>query len=222
MSSPRSSKFPDVTAVILAGGVARRMGGAQKAFLDLGGDAILDRQIAVLRPRFAEILVAVGLGGQDAEAATAFAARDLRPVVDRFTGSGPLAGLHAALLASRTAWVFAFACDMPFLDGDLIDRMVMMAVIEQEVDAFVPLRRGKAEALHALYRTTAADEAERCLQSGRRAMVDLLAGVRTKLLKERDLPGMTQSYTWVNLNTPDELEAAALALSRAGTGPKKE
>jgi len=220
MTSRPSPKFPDVSAVILAGGVARRMGGAPKAFIDVGGDAIIDRQLAVLRPRFAEIMVAVGLGGGDASARAAFEARDLRPVEDRFPGSGPLAGLHASLLAARTGWVFAFACDMPFLDGDLIDRMVMMTVIEEDVDAVVPLRRGKAEALHALYRTSVAGEAEECLRTNRRAMVDLLSGVRTKLLKEQDLPGMTQSYTWVNLNTPDELEAAALALSRGNSERK--
>jgi len=125
MSSRPSPEFPDVSAAILAGGMATRMGGTDKAFLELGGQAILDRQLAVLRPRFAEVIVSLGAEVPGPAAAAAFSARGLVVVQDEFESSGPLAGLHSALESCRTPWLFAVACDMPFLDGGLIDRIAM-------------------------------------------------------------------------------------------------
>ncbi len=216
MTSHRRCEFPEISAAILAGGLATRMGGAAKAFLDLGGEAILDRQLDVLRPRFAEIIVAVGApGGGGMEA---FEQRGLRIVHDRYPKAGPLAGLHAALDACATPWLFAVACDMPFLDGALIDRMAAGALFAVDSDVIVPMRKGRPEPLHSFYRASVAAEAARCLESGRRAMVELIAGLRSRLLRERDLPGLSQSYTWQNLNTPDDLEAAAQALARSGSG----
>jgi len=218
MNSRTSPRFPSVSASIIAGGMASRMGGAAKAFLALGGEAILDRQLSILRPRFAELMVAAGSEGPGGAGEGPFERRGLRLVMDEFPSAGPLAGLHASLRACRAEWLFAVACDMPFLDGALIDQMAELALADDVSDALIPSRKGKPEPLHAFYRPGLAAEAASCLASGRLAIVELLAGVNTRLLKEKDLPGMTQSYAWTNLNTPAELEAAALALSRTGAG----
>lgn len=223
MSSSRSPRFPEITAAIIAGGLATRMGGTAKAFLELGGEAILDRQLTVLRPRFAEVMVCLGSEPPGPGGAKAFSSRGLMVVQDEFPGAGPMAGLHAALESCRTPWIFAVACDMPFLDGDLIDRIAVGTAWSHDADVIVPVRRGRPEPLHAFYRRAIAGEARRCLEEGRRALVDLISGVRTSLVREKDLPGLTQSYTWQNLNTPDDLEAAAQALSRlAGTAGRKD
>jgi molybdopterin-guanine dinucleotide biosynthesis protein A len=223
MTSRPSPKFPGISAAIIAGGLATRMGGAAKAFLELGGEAILDRQLAVLRPRFAEIILSVGHDSPDPASAKALAARGLVVVKDEYESAGPLAGLHAALEGSRTPWLFAVACDMPFLDGDLIDRIAAGIAWAGDAEAVVPVRRGRPEPLHAFYRRVIAPEARKCLDEGRRAMVDLISTVRSTLLRERNLPGLNQSYTWQNLNTPADLEAAAEALTRlAGSGSRRE
>jgi molybdopterin-guanine dinucleotide biosynthesis protein A len=222
MSSRQPCKFPEISAAVIAGGMATRMGGAAKAFLELGGEAILDRQLAVLRPRFAEILVAVGTPGPGGMDTGPLQRRNLRSVEDIHEAAGPLGGLHAALEACTTPWLFAVACDMPFLDGDLIDRMAVGTAGAGDTNAIVPVRRGRPEPLHAFYRASIAGEAARCLEGDRRAMVDLISSVRSSLLRERDLPGLNQSYTWQNLNTPDDLEAAAHALARSGNEVAKK
>ncbi len=216
MTAPLSPRFPDVTAAILAGGKAIRMGGAAKALLEVGGEAILDRQIGVLRPRFAEIVVAAA--GPDPGCVS----RGLRVVSDVFPGSGPMAGLQAALLSCRTPWLFAVACDMPSLDGDLIDRLASLAG-GSDAHALVPVRDGRPEPLHALYRAEVAPQAERCLREGLLAMSDLLAAVCTRYLGEADLPGLATSRGLANLNTPGDVQAARDAVgtseevaSRAG------
>jgi molybdopterin-guanine dinucleotide biosynthesis protein A len=193
-----------LTIAIVAGGAGARMGGASKAFLDVGGRPILDRQIEILRPRCAEILVAVAPSSDPSP----FASRGLRVVRDLFPGAGPMAGLHAALAACATPWLLAVACDMPSLDGDLIDRLIDLSKGADRFDALVPRRDGRPEPLHALYRAEIVDEAVRCLEAGRLAMTDLLDGVRTWYLEEGDLPGLGGSRSFANLNTPEDLAAA--------------
>src|SRR5215475_5572011 len=106
MSAPRAP----VTGVIVAGGRASRMGGRDKAFAAVDGEPIAVRTIRLFHQLFPQVLVATNR-------AERFRALDVETVVDRFPGCGPLAGVHAALLASRHPHVFVAACDMPRLDA---------------------------------------------------------------------------------------------------------
>src|SRR5262245_31762574 len=88
-----------IAAAILAGGRAARLGGAPKPLLQVGGSAILDRQLEVLSPRFSPIIVATAAAEpSSAGIDAAFEARGLIVARDRYAGRGPMAGLHAALV----------------------------------------------------------------------------------------------------------------------------
>jgi molybdopterin-guanine dinucleotide biosynthesis protein A len=103
----------DVTALILAGGKATRLGGIAKHELVIEGETILARQVRVLAPRVSEIVIA--------------APRDIagfRTVRDALEGVGPLAGIAAGLAATRTPWLLVVAGDMPYITGELIDAML--------------------------------------------------------------------------------------------------
>jgi molybdenum cofactor guanylyltransferase len=107
----------DVSALILAGGKATRFGGVAKHELVVDGETIFARQVALLAPRVAEILVS--------------SPRDIagyRTVRDSIEGIGPLAGIAAGLAACRTQWLLVVAGDMPHITGELIDRMIEIAV----------------------------------------------------------------------------------------------
>jgi molybdopterin-guanine dinucleotide biosynthesis protein A len=113
--SRRSSS--DVSALILAGGKATRFGGIAKHELVVDGDTIFARQVSVLAPRVAEILVS--------------SPRDItgyRTVHDTRAGIGPLAGITAGLAACTTNWLIVVAGDMPHITGELVDRMIAIAV----------------------------------------------------------------------------------------------
>jgi molybdenum cofactor guanylyltransferase len=98
-----------VAAAIIAGGPARRLGGATKPLLEIGGQAVADRQLAVLRPLFPRLLVV-------ANEPAPWRARGVEVVADRVAGAGPLAGLSAALAAAGDAEaVVCLAGDLPFL-----------------------------------------------------------------------------------------------------------
>jgi molybdopterin-guanine dinucleotide biosynthesis protein A len=132
-----------------------------------------------------------------------FAALDVQTVADRHPGAGPLAGIHAAMLASRYPHVFVAACDMPGLDPEVI-RLVVARI--GAADAIVPRWDGDVEPLHAVYALRTLPAVEAALASGRHALRDFLQTITVDWVDEaelRTLGGAAASLT--NVNTPEDL-----------------
>ena len=114
---------PPTLGVLLAGGLARRMGGGDKPLQRIGGRTILERAIERLRPQCDALIL--NANGDPAR----FAATGLPIVPDDVLGfAGPLAGILAALdWAARNRpgieWVASAAADSPFLPRDLVSRL---------------------------------------------------------------------------------------------------
>jgi molybdenum cofactor guanylyltransferase len=114
---------PPTLGLVLAGGLARRMGGGDKALITIGGTAILDRVIARLRPHTTAIIL--NANGDPAR----FARFRLPVVADSVPDfAGPLAGILAGLdwAAAHTPeldWIASAPGDCPFLPHDLIPRL---------------------------------------------------------------------------------------------------
>ena len=114
---------PPTLGVLLAGGLARRMGGGDKPLRRIGGATILDRAIARLAPQ-CEALV-LNANGDPAR----FAKTGLPVVADSVEGfAGPLAGVLAGLdwaAANRPdiAYVVTLAADTPFVPRDFVSRL---------------------------------------------------------------------------------------------------
>jgi molybdenum cofactor guanylyltransferase len=115
--------IPPTLGVILAGGLARRMGGGDKAFIRIGETTILDRVIARLTPQCDQLIL--NANGDPAR----FADIKLRVVADEALDyPGPLAGILAALdwtaaHAPQVAWVASVPSDCPFLPHDLVEKL---------------------------------------------------------------------------------------------------
>jgi molybdopterin-guanine dinucleotide biosynthesis protein A len=213
-----------VTALILAGGRATRMGGVDKTALIVDGETIFARQMRVLETRVAEILLSVGAEEERGIAAetqrhgeeASFALRaekasalrlwvsaanlPLRTVADRIAGAGPLAGVHAGLVACATPWMLVVAGDMPHLDGALIDRMI--AAAGDDIDAVGIRIDDLPEPLFCLLRVSAARAAiAQRFAEGKRKASELLtsSGLRVAWLEGIDRAALT------NINTPDDL-----------------
>lgn len=126
--SKSDSRIPDdliaihpagVAGVILAGGQARRMGGADKGRILVGGRTILDRQIEALAPQVAALAIS-------ANAPERYAALGLPVLADDEGAAGPLAGLLAGLEWAQAAGfsrLLTAPCDTPFLPADLVMRL---------------------------------------------------------------------------------------------------
>jgi molybdopterin-guanine dinucleotide biosynthesis protein A len=118
-----SLPHPATLGLVLAGGLARRMGGGDKALIAIGGVAILDRVLGLLRPACGEIIL--NANGDPAR----FARYGLPVIPDSVPDfAGPLAGILAGLdwaAAKRPdlAWVVSVPGDCPFLPPDLVMRL---------------------------------------------------------------------------------------------------
>src|SRR3954469_20652914 len=118
-----ATSIPPTLGVLLAGGLARRMGGGDKPMRTIGGRTILERVIARLSPQCSGLML--NANGDPAR----FAPFGLTVVADDVPGfPGPLAGILAALdwtAANRpeVEWVLSAAGDCPFLPRNLIARL---------------------------------------------------------------------------------------------------
>jgi molybdenum cofactor guanylyltransferase len=114
---------PPTLGVILAGGRARRMGGADKTRISVGGSSILQRVLHRLAPQCDALI----LSGNDDPAR--FADTGLPVIADSVPNfAGPLAGILAALdwmadHAAPTQWLASVPSDCPFLPRDLVERL---------------------------------------------------------------------------------------------------
>ena len=116
--------------LVLAGGLARRMGGGDKALIRIGSETILQRALARLTPQVSGIVL--NANGDPARFAT-FGLPVVGDSVPDF--AGPLAGILAGLdwiAANRpeTEWMVSVPGDCPFLPRDLVARLHAARITE--------------------------------------------------------------------------------------------
>jgi molybdopterin-guanine dinucleotide biosynthesis protein A len=195
------------TAAILAGGAAKRMGGATKALLEVGGrtilDTLLDTLAVALAGRFTEIL----LVAKEPETFQAMQAQaPWRLVLDASPARSSLTGIRTALANARTEHVFITACDTPFLRPALLS--ALLAQLRPEDDVVLPRKPdGYFEPLCAVYSRRCLPHIEAQLQREDYKIIRFFDKVRvsplpleTLLLADPDL------VTFRNANTPEDLE----------------
>ena len=121
LATPRGA--PDIPGVLLAGGLASRMGGGDKPMRTIAGKTILERVIARLAPQCDGLIL--NANGEPSR----FAAFGLPVIADTVADfPGPLAGILAALDWMAThrpevKRVLSAAADCPFLPRDLVARL---------------------------------------------------------------------------------------------------
>ncbi len=200
---PQSS----IACAIIAGGSATRLEGREKALLPVGGVAIVDRQLAVLRGLFARILVV-------SPRPESFATRPVEVIPDRRPGAGPLSGIDAALaaLSGRELGVFCVAADLPFLNPDVIGIVLKEAQAHfhdgtRQAVAFC--RDGFAEPLSACYARSALPTVVSRLAAGEFKAADLLAALETNWIAEAILKKVdSDGRHFRNINTAEEWKDA--------------
>jgi molybdenum cofactor guanylyltransferase len=156
------TEIPVTPGVLLAGGLARRMGGGDKPMRTIGGRTILDRVIARLKPQCDGLIL--NANGDPAR----FAAFGLPVIADTVKDfPGPLAGILAALdwtAANRpdVGWILSAAADCPFLPRDLVARL-QRARIEQDAQLAVAASDGQTHPVIGLWSVALREELRRAL-----------------------------------------------------------
>lgn len=139
----------DIAGVLLAGGLARRMGGGDKPLKMLGGRPILDHVIRRAQPQVSDLLLNV-----NGDAAR-FASYGLPMAGDVIDGhAGPLAGIltgmeWAAQHHPQAAWLASFATDAPFFPEDLVTRL-RAAITAEDADMACAMSAGRTHPVFAL------------------------------------------------------------------------
>jgi molybdopterin-guanine dinucleotide biosynthesis protein A len=145
------------SAVILAGGQSSRMG-RDKATVELGGQTLLARQLALARGVGATEIFISGRAGFD------YGVTAARILTDRFPNAGPLAGIERALAEMSASQLLVLAVDMPRLTAELLQKLAQVCGKECGV---VPEIRGRIEPLAAFYPQRAHDFAVKMLMEER-------------------------------------------------------
>lgn len=201
------------TGVIIAGGYSTRFGEEDKAVASLAGTPLI-RCVADQMAGVIDVLVVNCRPEQTDALRTALNGYD-HPVMiaeDTEYDEGPMSGIMTGLRAVETAYAFVAACDMPFLDPALIDRLFERAASH---DAAVPrVGDGWFQPTCAVYRASAmADACEVALAEGSHRVIDPLFTLDYVVLEEDEVREYASLDTFENINTPEEFAHAAEQLS---------
>lgn len=199
----------DTLGVVLAGGLARRMGGGDKPLRVLGGKPMLDHALGRLAPQVAAVIV--NANGDPAR----FAAFGLPVAADVVEGyAGPLAGVLTGLEwakanAPGATWLASFATDAPFIPGDLVARL-LAAVEAGGADLACARSGGQDHPVFGLWPLRLADDLKRAMVEEGMRKVDAWTG-RYKLAVAEF--GVEPVDPFFNTNRPEDLEEAERLLA---------
>lgn len=183
-----------ITGLILAGGLARRMGGGDKGLRPFMGKPMVAHAIERLAPQVDFLLINAN---QNIEA---YEALGYPVIADAVTGfAGPLAGLHAGLLAAKTPLLVTAPCDSPFLPLDLVSRL-HEALMEKEADLAVAKTGDQAHPVFSLVRREVLASLSDFLEAGGRKIDRWYSA-----LKVVEVP-FEDEAAFANINTPEELD----------------
>lgn len=197
---PATARESSFSLAIIAGGQSRRMG-QDKALVDLGGKTLIQRVI----DRCANLGQSETLLITNAPAD--YAHLGLPMHADALPGKGALGGIYTAILQANNDWVMTLACDMPFINADLL--RLMLDQRDDTVDIVAPRVNGYPQALHAMYRKTCLAPIREQLDRHQLKIIRFYSRARPRYLDEdeyRDLD--PQGRAFANLNTPEELAQA--------------
>ena len=204
------------TGVVIAGGRATRFGDADKAVADLAGTPMIRRVAERVAPAVDEVVVNCRRAQRD-RIEGALAGLDPEPsyAVDREPDRGPMAGIREGLRAAGGEYACVVACDMPFVDGGFLEYLFERA---EGRDAAVPRLEDRwYQTTQAVYRAAAmADACEAALERGDRKILAPLEELDYVVVDEDEVLEHTTRRTFENVNTREELAAAAEALADEG------
>ena len=183
----------DITAVILAGGKARRMDGQDKGLITLHRRPMIDYIIRALQPQAGNILINAN---RNAEQYAAFGL----PVIADMLGDyfGPLVGMASGMNATDKTFIVTAPCDSPFIPDNLVETLYR-ALAENEADICVAHDGERMQPVFALLRCSLLPSLLAYLDEGGRK-IDTWYGQQRLALADFS----TSAETFLNLNTPED------------------
>jgi len=192
-----NAKQERLGAVVLAGGLARRMGGQDKGLVDVGNRPMASWAVEAVRPQVHHIVINANRNHD------AYKAMGCEVVADRHDGHiGPLAGLSAAIHHLDTDYVFMCPCDSPFIDSGLV-ALLGHACIAEGTDIAVAHDGTRLQPVFCMVHKCCLPSLDAYLESGERKIDRWYASQK---MAEVNCDKFADSFR--NINTEDERMAA--------------
>ena len=211
------------SGVILAGGASRRMG-RDKAWIEFEGQSLVERVIARLRLVCQDIVLVTSNREP-------YQLLDARIVGDAFPGKGSLGGIYSGLSVTRFDRVIVVACDMPFLNTELLTFMLSLSADHDVVIPSAAGVRGSVSAppdkpnlgrgnrptakdndlhpLHAVYSKRCLGPIEARLASDDLRLISFHSEVRVRVVSSVEIDRFDPEHlSLFNVNTPEDLALA--------------
>ena len=186
--------FSDIAAVILAGGKNSRLN-YEKSLLQVENDYFIQHQIKLLKKIFAEVIVVT-----EKEELRSLC-QNVKFAADNFVDCGPVGGIEAAMAEYDFKDYFVFACDMPFLNTEIIRQMISEHN-NSEADVTLPEHDEGIEPLHAIYKRNALQYLQKNIRAGKYQVRKIFPYLEVNYLGF----SKKQLRYFFNINTPKDLQ----------------
>jgi molybdopterin-guanine dinucleotide biosynthesis protein A len=201
-----------LNGIILAGGKSRRLG-TDKTVVSLGGKRLTQIALDTISLVADDIIIVTN-------SPELFGDLPARLTPDVEPGAGPLGGILSGLLASDQAYNLVVACDMPFLNLELL--RYMQAIIDDH-DVVIPRFESYFEPLHAIYSKACIEPIRALLDRRDFRIVDLLNSVRVRYIEREEIDRYEPSLLcFFNVNTPEDLQRAKEEFERRRGSTQQE
>jgi molybdopterin-guanine dinucleotide biosynthesis protein A len=197
-----------ISLAIQAGGSSSRMG-RDKGLLPIGSITLIEHILTQVQPLGYEIFVI-------SNSPEKYEFLDLPVYSDIYADIGALGGIHTILTYSKTPYVFALACDMPFINSGLIEYMISL---RKGNDIVIPVvgERGFMEPFRALYSQNCLNAVDQAILRGERRVISFFEGLNIARIQENEIHQFDpDEETFININTPEEYERVVRMLEDQG------
>ncbi|MFO7952240.1 MAG: molybdenum cofactor guanylyltransferase [Bacillota bacterium] len=180
-------------AIILAGGDSKRLG-HPKALLEINGQSLIELVVGILSSYFQELTVVT-------DRPELYDSLPVRVTGDLLKADqkSPLRGIHAGLSVSNLPYQFVAACDMPFLNLELIKYMASFA---GSYDAVVPRVGRYYQPLHAFYRRSCIGIIEKQVNEGDYKVTDFYEYLKIRFISLSEITLFDpEQKSFININT---------------------
>ncbi len=191
-----------INGIVLAGGKGLRLR-RNKALEAVGDKSLLERVISTLNLFQGDIIIVTS---REQSLPHSIDFPKLRIVADAYPGKGALGGIYTGLMASGSPHNIVVACDMPFLNHDLLDYMVQLA---PDYDVVVPRLGKMVEPLHAVYSRNCLTAIESLLKQNSLSITRLFSLVRARYVEAEEIDRFDPRHlSFFNINTEADLKRA--------------
>lgn len=184
------------SGIILAGGKSSRMG-EDKSLLTFNDKTLIAQIVETLKrvPAIKEIIIVSNESNK-------YNFTDIKEITDIYPSMGPLSGIHTSLVSAKYDYCFITACDMPFLNNELVDYIIKQSA---GFDIAIPLINDNLEPLCAVYSKNCLKNIENSLEKNIWQVFDFYSQVKVNYLEESKIKMIVDpEIVFFNVNTPND------------------